>query len=359
MDYTNYQNISAAPRDFLNAATPSPTSIRTVEPNRSESESTEQRLYGAYRNTGRAVRELTPDATPDAPLIYPLADDFNPNIAEELNSETATPMQTTQPRMTQPMASPGMANRTRISTTASPQEAPLPGFATASRTRNTTAPELYTPIGDKTAPQPMGRGTSTATPYSYTPGRDGTSISYQNMMDNTNDFSMYYTPAPSYPDLTTSYQRNPENNMYLPTRVTPYYNVPSEGYEDANDFEEAERDLENLKQLYPSVWRVLQGEIMEECDRLEYEGSCMFDEYPDRITIDRIIDRIYSRVRDNEQFRNYDTSNSTNANAVSANQVIYNPCPRCNWAEDFVRIMFLNEMHNRRRRYRNRRRWFY
>lgn len=334
MDYTNDQNPSSVqPRDFLDDTTESPLSVRTVEPNRSESVSTEQRLYGAYRNTNRDVRELTPDSTPDAPLIYPLNDEFNPNIARELNSET-------QP----PMSQENMQNEAPRNTSVNPmQPIPMPNFITASRSRNNTAPELYTPLGEKTAPISNPQNLSTGYTYSYNPNSNLTGISTQNS-------------STGYPNLTTSYQMDSQRNMYLP-RTTPYYNMPAEGYENLNDFEAAEKDMEYLRQLYPRVWQLIQNEINEECDKLEYEGSCMFDEYPDKTTLDRIIHRIYERIKDYDGFKEYDAQ--TSEDGVSANQLNFHPFPRRNWIEDFTRILFLNEIHNRRRRHRSRRRWFY
>ena len=154
-----------------------------------------------------------------------------------------------------------------------------------------------------------------------------------------------------------NYQMDTSQNMYLPVRNTPYYNLSSRGYEDLNDFEEAERDLEYLKQFYPTICQLLLGAIEEECDKLEYEGSAMFDEYPDRITMDHIIQRIYNRVKNSDELRNYESNLSSNQ--VSANQIFSNRCPGCDPLEDFVRILFFNEIHNRRRRHRNRRRWFF
>ncbi|MDY5882736.1 MAG: hypothetical protein SPJ65_05410 [Roseburia sp.] len=60
---------------------------------------------------------------------------------------------------------------------------------------------------------------------------------------------------------------------------------------------EYEKDMERMKELYPrSVKKVL--EIVEdECDKMEYEGSLMFDEYPDRMRIERLADHIYELAK--------------------------------------------------------------
>ena len=40
--------------------------------------------------------------------------------------------------------------------------------------------------------------------------------------------------------------------------------------------------------------------VDEECDKMEYEGSLMFDEYPDRMMLERVTDRIYQRMQEKE-----------------------------------------------------------
>ncbi|MDE7313471.1 MAG: hypothetical protein K2N87_17930 [Eubacterium sp.] len=56
---------------------------------------------------------------------------------------------------------------------------------------------------------------------------------------------------------------------------------------------EYERDMERMKELYPEDAKRIQKLVEEECDKMEYEGSMMFDEYPDRVMLKVICDRIY------------------------------------------------------------------
>lgn len=52
----------------------------------------------------------------------------------------------------------------------------------------------------------------------------------------------------------------------------------------AYDDERVERmDFEYLKSMYPDVPKRLLPYVEEECDRMEYENSMMYDEYPDRL----------------------------------------------------------------------------
>ena len=55
---------------------------------------------------------------------------------------------------------------------------------------------------------------------------------------------------------------------------------------------ETERDLQYLQQMYPADAKRMQKKVEEELDKLEYEGSMMYDEYPDRVTLLLICDRI-------------------------------------------------------------------
>lgn len=55
---------------------------------------------------------------------------------------------------------------------------------------------------------------------------------------------------------------------------------------------ETERDLQYLQQMYPADAKRMQRKVEEECDKLEYEGSMMYDEYPDRVTMLLMCDRI-------------------------------------------------------------------
>lgn len=47
---------------------------------------------------------------------------------------------------------------------------------------------------------------------------------------------------------------------------------------------EMEEDNSYLNYLYPQITRQIREFVDEECDQLEYEGSPMFDAYPDKTT---------------------------------------------------------------------------
>ena len=62
---------------------------------------------------------------------------------------------------------------------------------------------------------------------------------------------------------------------------------------------EYEIDRERLKVMYPKEAKRIQRVVEEECDKMEYDGSLMFDEYPDRVMVQKLCDNIYNKVYDN------------------------------------------------------------
>ena len=142
----------------------------------------------------------------------------------------------------------------------------------------------------------------------------------------------------------------PVNGQYMPP-CTPYNTpmgvplYPLYGYDNCEDLD---RDMKYMKQIYPNTAKRIQREIDNECDKLEYDGSIMFDECPDKVSLERIIDRVYERVKDMDE-----------VSEIGINSFSSDPRRRQqNLLRDLVTIVLLNEMFHRRRRRRSRRRWF-
>ncbi|MGI6054275.1 MAG: hypothetical protein ACOYA8_05335 [Clostridium sp.] len=57
----------------------------------------------------------------------------------------------------------------------------------------------------------------------------------------------------------------------------------------ARDTERFFRDFEYFKSLYPEQVRQAQRCVEEVCDEMEYEGSPIYDEYPDRIMLEALV----------------------------------------------------------------------
>ncbi len=170
--------------------------------------------------------------------------------------------------------------------------------------------------------------------------------------------------------------------------------IPSYPFYGYDNTEELDKDVDYMKSLCSRTLKTIQKEVDEECDKLEYEGSCMFDTFPDQVHLGTIIDIIYDRLAD----RNWeDISNDSNSSmgqypSMQMEQIggpgfrqpppPPQPCrgPFCpppprpsrpprpprpdnrpdgrpDWLRDLISSLLYNEMIHRRRRYRSRRRW--
>lgn len=57
-----------------------------------------------------------------------------------------------------------------------------------------------------------------------------------------------------------------------------------------------DQDYTYMKQLSPAASNRLSELIEDVCDRLEYEGSFMYDEYPDKTTLLKMTDTIAEKM---------------------------------------------------------------
>ena len=98
------------------------------------------------------------------------------------------------------------------------------------------------------------------------------------------------------------------------------------------------RDFEYMKSLYPEMAKKVLPHVEEECDHMEYEGSVIYDEYPDQLQIRMMCNRIFYKVRDLEDEENAEKES---------------------WFKELIQIMLFHELHQRRCKHRRCRRKFY
>ena len=80
----------------------------------------------------------------------------------------------------------------------------------------------------------------------------------------------------------------------------PYYMA----YPMTLDFEDerAERmDYEYLRSMYPEIPKTILPYVEEECDRMAYENSMIYDQYPDKLQLKLMCRRVYDNVRKHER----------------------------------------------------------
>ena len=130
-------------------------------------------------------------------------------------------------------------------------------------------------------------------------------------------------------------------------------------------------DARKLQAFYPRIAQEIQQHVEEECDKLEYEGSWMFDEYPDRMMLVRLTGKIADKMKDfseEEALMNPAPVLETSSRTASGGEMLLEgQSPERgrrrrdeNWLENLIQVLLVDEMHRRRcrhRRCRERRFW--
>jgi len=112
-------------------------------------------------------------------------------------------------------------------------------------------------------------------------------------------------------------------------------------------------DFDYMKSMYPETAKKLLPHVEDECDRMEYEGSMVYDEYPDQLQIRLMCRRVYEKVL----ALGIDTYEEEEK-LLEAQQANRRP-NRNNWMQDLIHLMVFNELFKRRGEYRRRRRRYF
>lgn len=64
-----------------------------------------------------------------------------------------------------------------------------------------------------------------------------------------------------------------------------------------DDEKKERRDYDYMKSMYPMAIKRLLPFVEEESERMSYEGSMIYDEYPDKLQIYMMIHRIYQKAK--------------------------------------------------------------
>ena len=60
-------------------------------------------------------------------------------------------------------------------------------------------------------------------------------------------------------------------------------------------------DLDYLRQMYPSYAKKYQSIISRAVDKMDYDGSFIYDQYPDKLTMQRMVSGIMAVIKTNEE----------------------------------------------------------
>lgn len=93
------------------------------------------------------------------------------------------------------------------------------------------------------------------------------------------------------------------------------------------------RDLEYLEQLYPQDVKRYQRRIAQMLDKMDYEGSMIYDEYPDRYQLEQTAKSMLNVIKREEQEKD-----------PSADE----PAEKWEWLLTLIFVLLNNEVYKRR-----------
>jgi len=93
------------------------------------------------------------------------------------------------------------------------------------------------------------------------------------------------------------------------------------------------KDLEYFQQTYPGEIKRYQRKIAEILDKFDYEGSMIYDEYPDGYTIQRLARTVTDILRKEEEKKQ--------------ENIPANP-EKWEWVQNMIQVLLCNEIYKRR-----------
>ena len=105
------------------------------------------------------------------------------------------------------------------------------------------------------------------------------------------------------------------------------------------------RDYEYMQSMYPMAVKRILPYVEEECERMSYTGSMIYDEYPDQLQIRMMCNRVYEKVKNQKPKDDMEMEMQNSRND--------------DWLKDLVQIMVFQELFRRRSNHRRNRRRFY
>ena len=105
------------------------------------------------------------------------------------------------------------------------------------------------------------------------------------------------------------------------------------GYADAAQEKKLLRDLEYLQQTYPTEVKRYQRKIADILDKFDYEGSMIYDEYPDKFSLQRLAGSVLQILRQENQ---------------KLPEEEHLPEEKWEWLADMILVLLCHEVYKRR-----------
>ncbi len=122
-----------------------------------------------------------------------------------------------------------------------------------------------------------------------------------------------------------------------------------------DDDKKQEKDYEYLKSMYPETAKQILPYVEEECDRMEYDGSMIYDEYPDKLQLRLMCSRIYDKVMDGEEALEIMSEEEKDEEALHTQEGKFSSRRKPDRIRDMVELLLYQELFRRREQHRHRR----
>lgn len=127
-------------------------------------------------------------------------------------------------------------------------------------------------------------------------------------------------------------------------RILPFYmTYPNMGTGLPYSYQEEDtviRDLEYLQQIYPDEAKRYQARISQILDKMDYEGSMIYDEYPDKYQLYSMADNILMILKREAE----EEALKGNESALRISE------EKWDWLVDLIRVLLFYEIYKRRHR---------
>lgn len=112
------------------------------------------------------------------------------------------------------------------------------------------------------------------------------------------------------------------------------------------------RDLEYLQQMYPAEAKKYQKIIAEVLDKIDYEGSMIYDEYPDKWQIYRLTQMIVDKIKKQQETG---TAAETENNRNQGTSYMSEQTVPMDWDRitEFIQVLLFYEIYRKRHANRN------
>lgn len=115
-----------------------------------------------------------------------------------------------------------------------------------------------------------------------------------------------------------------------------YANIPAfAGWNQISE-QQIMEDLSYLQQMYPAYVRQLQSKINNMLNTMDFEGSMIYDQYPDKIQLERFLSSFLASLNNEQQDTSSDASDGTQTPETDAH------------LKELITVLFYDELLKRR-----------